>query len=71
VRDDAAQHFTSLRRVVYAKYDVLSFVWTRARTQNRRLNVAHFESGNIRRRRDGFNLQFRFILSLALNSRQS
>src|ERR1700722_4567737 len=45
VRDNTAQHFTSLRGVVDAQNDVLSPIRRRARAQNRRLYIAYFEYG--------------------------
>src|ERR1700722_12826104 len=47
VRDNPAQHFTSLRCVVDAQNNVLSPIGRRARTQNRRLNIVYFEYRDI------------------------
>jgi hypothetical protein len=61
VWENAAQHFTSLCRIVYAKYHVFSSVRRRTRAQGRRLYVAHVEHGNCRYRHNGSYLRFRFI----------
>src|ERR1700680_2155947 len=47
VRDNTAQHFTSLRGVVDAQNNVLSPIRRRARAQNRRLYIAYFEYGDL------------------------
>ena len=47
VRDNSAQHFTSLRGVVDAQNDVLPPIRRRARAQNRCLYIAYFEYGDL------------------------
>src|ERR1700688_2237447 len=47
VRDNTAQHFTSLRGVVDAQNNVLSPIRRRARAQNRCLYIAYFEYGDL------------------------
>src|ERR1700722_13743360 len=47
VRDNTAQHFTSLCGIVDAQNNVLSPVGSRAWAKNRRLYIAYFEYGHI------------------------
>src|SRR5260221_2700602 len=62
VWNQASQHFTALRCIVDTTYEILSFVRRGTRAQNGRLDIAHFEAGNVGCRYGRRNLCFHGVI---------